>query len=494
MRLGPTFALLTVLAAAAAQLRNVHAQSTSARDEARERFDRGLKLFEEGDSAGALSEFKRAYELVASPVVLYNIGLVYEAMRRPVDAVDALDKVLANPSGLTADQLARATKVRDEQRRRIASVRLVTSAPGAVVDVDGILVGKTPLKSPVRFAGGTHVIAVTLTGFHPFRKEVTIAGGDAEDLAVELVPLEQSLARLEITTHLLDADVIVDGKPSGRTPLAGPIALSPGPHHVELRRDGYRTAKTDVTLSETATGEATLEPEPDPAALAREGEPVRLVISEDAASLSVDGGPLAAARSEITVLPGRHVFRIERAGFLAVERTVQVQKGVMSTVRIDMEPSPETRAEHQSRARTRRTWGWITVGAGAVITGAGVAYVFANKKAIDEAQTSYDQTVYDSQRGSGRRCDHLAAGTDFAQCDEELNSRYDSLTSQQSLTKIGYITAGIGGAVLVTGVVVLLTGEDSSRYESPRTGAWRSLVPIVSFERGRAFLGAHVSF
>jgi len=56
--------------------------------EASSRFDRGLSLFNEGDNTGALAEFKRAYELIPHPRVLFNIGLVYAAMNRPATVVE----------------------------------------------------------------------------------------------------------------------------------------------------------------------------------------------------------------------------------------------------------------------------------------------------------------------------------------------------------------------------------------------------------------------
>ena len=90
--------------------------------EARERFDRGLRLFDEGDSAGALAEFKRAHELVPNQLVLFNIGLVYAALGRPVEATDALDAVLRDSGRLPADKLERARRTRDEQAARIAQL------------------------------------------------------------------------------------------------------------------------------------------------------------------------------------------------------------------------------------------------------------------------------------------------------------------------------------------------------------------------------------
>src|ERR1700727_2890609 len=97
LTLSATLLAATVPGAALAQ---APAASEAVRQEARERFDRGLRLFNDGDNPGALAEFKRAFELIPNPLVLYNIGLVYSAMGRPVEAVDALDKVIASADAL----------------------------------------------------------------------------------------------------------------------------------------------------------------------------------------------------------------------------------------------------------------------------------------------------------------------------------------------------------------------------------------------------------
>src|SRR5258708_27144186 len=86
-----------------------------ARTEAAERFDRGLRLFNRGDTASALAEFRRAYALIPNVLVLYNIGLVYAQMGRPVEASDALEQVLASPGALSPERLATARRSHDEQ-------------------------------------------------------------------------------------------------------------------------------------------------------------------------------------------------------------------------------------------------------------------------------------------------------------------------------------------------------------------------------------------
>src|SRR4051812_20384545 len=65
----------------------------SRKTEAADRFDRGLALFDDGNNAAALAEFLAAYELVKNPVVRLNVGLVYAAMGRSVEAVDVLTEL-----------------------------------------------------------------------------------------------------------------------------------------------------------------------------------------------------------------------------------------------------------------------------------------------------------------------------------------------------------------------------------------------------------------
>src|SRR6478752_5122312 len=63
-------------------------ESEQNKAQAAQRFDRGLQLFNEGDNAGALAEFKQTYALMPNPIVLFNIGLVYAAMGPAVDAMN----------------------------------------------------------------------------------------------------------------------------------------------------------------------------------------------------------------------------------------------------------------------------------------------------------------------------------------------------------------------------------------------------------------------
>ena len=143
---------------------SANAQSESARNEARERFDRGLRLVNQNDNEGALAEFRRAYELVPHPILLYNLGLVLATSGRPVDAVEAFDSLLAAPGNLDAERLARARDERARQLSRIGGIELVVSVAGASIELDGVETGKAPLPAPLKMASGEHIVGSRRTG------------------------------------------------------------------------------------------------------------------------------------------------------------------------------------------------------------------------------------------------------------------------------------------------------------------------------------------
>lgn len=213
------------------------------RQEARDRFDRGLKLFNDGDNPGALAEFKRAFELIPNPLVLYNIGLVYSAMGRPVEAVDALDKVLATEGALSGDRLARARQSRDDQAARIAKVSVVTNVP-ATIEVDNVEVGTTPQTTPLRVAGGVHVVGAVAGGYVPMRKEVTVAGGATAEVKLDLVEMQGRVAHASVKTHLPGADVVIDDQVVGKTPSRARSPSRRGPTRSSFDARGTRRRGT----------------------------------------------------------------------------------------------------------------------------------------------------------------------------------------------------------------------------------------------------------
>ncbi len=446
-----------------------HAQESAPdpKTEARDRFGRGLRLFNDGDNAGALAEFKRAHELAPHPVVAYNIGLVYAAMGRAIEAVDTLDEVLKSPGTLSADKLEKARRTRAEQALRIAELSVKANVEGAEVEIDGINVEKLPLTRALKVTSGSRVVGVTAPGHIPERREVTLAGGIKKELVFELRPFEGRLAQLVVRSSIPGAVVSVDGKRVGVTPLSAPVVLAPGKHNVQLERAGYSPVSQAVELGDAVKGEVTLEPAIDPTKSISEGGRLALDLSEPECSFSVNGRPQGKYTGGLRVPAGPHLVRVERDGFEPVERLVDVAKGGTTSVRIVLEPTPEYRQRYEKKASLFKTWGWVGVIGGAVVTGVGTGYLIWNQGKKDEY---IDEGNYWKGQIDLHNANQSSACKDnqFEYCNQRLETAVDSYDRAKARDLFGWLAVGVGGAALVTGSVLLITGDDPDRYTHER--------------------------
>jgi PEGA domain len=480
-RLSRTIALIvSITSACAVAPRLAMAQPSPTDDvknDARDRFDRGLRLFNEGDNAGALAEFKRAYDLIPNPVVLFNIGLVYAAMGKAVEAVEVLDRVVADPGSLSADRLDRARQTRDEQNKRIAQL-VVTTDVAATVEVDGVEVTKTPLAQPLRITGGVHVIGAIASGYAPSRKELTIAAGEKTDLHLDLVLMQGRAAHLKITTHLPRADVFVDGKLAAHTPLIQSLTVVPGPHSVEIRRPGYLTARQDLTLGDGATAEVTLEPVEDPSAIATSGGVVSLDISEAHANVTVDGKPRGIYTGSLRLPQGGHLVMIERGGFEPVIREVTIDAGRATTLRLLLEPTPEWRAAYVNRTTRQRTWGWVAAATGLAIVGGGVGFLVWNNGQQNAAQNDAAR-LHTAEVNSTDPC-NFKAGVNISQCNQQISQDNANASADGNRAYVGYVGVAIGAAAALFGGYLLLSNDDPHRYD-PKEHADAPRSTVVPF-------------
>ncbi len=470
------------------------------KQEAAQRFDRGLELFDQGDNAGALAEFKRTYEILPNPTVLYNIGLVYAAMLRPVEAVDALEPAIAS-GGLAGKQLERAQQTLADQKSRIGRLTVTTTPEGAHVEVDNVEVAVTPFAAPIRISEGSHIIGAVAEGYAPARKELVIAGNSDANLHLDLV-LTQGKQLANLTVRGTDgAEVRVDNEVLGKTPLETSITLVAGHHVVELKRPGYTTTRREVDVGEGATGEIEVNLPVDAAALGREGATLALDSSEPNADVTVDGEHKGVYRDPLRLPRGPHHLTVVAAGFIPVEREVDLDPAQTNVVRVQLEPTPEKRAAVMSNARFHSTWGWIGVIGGAAIAGGGVALavVGASQKSDgDKALTAYNVLAAkgqtppcDSKNAFMAEADQPAGMTDDYLCNKLASDAQNKIDNGKALATGGYVGIGVGGAIAITGVVLLLTGEDSSKYEHPasRSLGRRTPGPSIALVPGPGQIG-----
>jgi hypothetical protein len=453
--------------------------------EARERFDTGLHLFEKGENAGALAEFKRAYQLIPNPVVLYNMGLVYAAMNRPVDSLDALTQFLAEPGAAGAAAKKHATDVRAEQEKRIAQLVVLTDHP-ATVEVDGVEVGHTPLSKPIRVASGSHVVAVEAPGFLGSRREVTLAGQLTETIAMSMQPTDTRMAQLVVTCAVPGAEVVVNGKRVGATPLPASVAVPPGKANVELQRAGYVTAKQTIALDAGARGELSFSLDEDPAAPGSLRGRLVVTVSEPGAEISIDGGPRQVLSSALRLPVGPHRVRVEKAGFEIAERGVEVVNGQDAALLLTLVPTTETEAKREQARHTMRTVGWSLVLGGAAIVASGVAYGLVSQGNVNSRQNTLNAVLANQMQRFGP--DHVvenpcyvAPGTmpdprgiyGAAGCDQILQNAQNSVSTAKLERNLAYGAAALGVVAAGVGIGIIAThGADAGSAGVASASVW----------------------
>lgn len=165
--------------------------------EAADRYDRGVKLFEEGDYKLAIVEFERAYELTGNFQVLYNVGEVHYQLGNYAASKTALLRYLKDGGSLIPEARQKIVAERLGQLKiRTATIRIVVNEPGAEVSLNGVPLGRSPLSETL-VDSGTLRITVAKEGFRDLSQVVTLAGGDERSVSLALVPLPKAAPQIQ---------------------------------------------------------------------------------------------------------------------------------------------------------------------------------------------------------------------------------------------------------------------------------------------------------
>lgn len=155
--------------------------------EARARYDRGLKLYDQGAYEAALVEMRRAYELHPTFKILYNLGLIHKQLNDHAAALDAFNGYL-NEGGKKVDpkRHAEVEKYLAELKPLVATITIQVDVAGAEVSVDDLAIGTSPLAAPITVNAGKRKVSAKLAGKPAATKVLTVAGSDAVTVKLEL--------------------------------------------------------------------------------------------------------------------------------------------------------------------------------------------------------------------------------------------------------------------------------------------------------------------
>jgi hypothetical protein len=279
--------------------------------EAKEHFDRGIALLEDGAWDAALAEFLRSRTLFPTRAATKDAGICLGKLHRFDEAIDLFEALLREFPDLPADERVLVETQIKELSRFVGSIDVEGAEAGAQLVVDGRARGTAPSPA-LRVSAGTHVLRVSREGFAPYERQVSVAGGESTPVPIKLEPLVRG-GRLHVEEATGQAmDVLVDGAIVGKTPWDGMLPV--GDHVIALAGEG--NLGTPPALASIRANTST------PLHLRAEALTATLRIrpTPPGASVILDGVPIGNGAWSGRVRAGAHLVEVRAEGFVTEQQ------------------------------------------------------------------------------------------------------------------------------------------------------------------------------
>lgn len=219
---------------------------------------KGKTAFSNGQYEEAARFFRQAFEIEPLGSLLYNIGLCYEKAGDATNAIVYYERFVAAMPG--SPQRVNVTGKIAELKRSLEgqyeTVRVESAPSGAVVFVNDKsqgAMGTTPTE--FKLLPGSYTIIVEAKGYEPSEQRLELRKGMAGKVQARLVSSDR-VGSVRLLISEAGAQIRVDGRPIGRSPLAEPVRLSAGKHELEVMKPGYGVYTRQIEVQ--AGGEESL--------------------------------------------------------------------------------------------------------------------------------------------------------------------------------------------------------------------------------------------
>ncbi len=223
-----------------------------------------------------------------------------------------------------------APPVAELAMRKLPGLLTVLTPPvsGATILVDGKRAGTSP-ASDLEIDPGRREIAIASERYLAETRTVEIAGENRRQ-SIE-IPLRPGWGTVSIDSVPPGADVRIDGKDAGRTPLTiEPLA---GAHELEFRLDGWKPATRRIEIAAGQTDSLA------PVALERIDGTLSVVSDPPGATVTVDGEFRGRTPASFPLVSEKeYAIRISRAGYGDVVRRIRIAGAVTTPLEVRLAP------------------------------------------------------------------------------------------------------------------------------------------------------------
>jgi len=204
--------------------------------------------------------------------------------------------------------------------RRWSNVEVRSEPAGASIFAGEQRIGETPVT--VELLEGTHQISVVRDGFKAWDGSVVAKANT--DQALPLIRLEPANAKLLVNSIPRAANVTVDGRYRGQSPIT--LALSPDvDYEIGLSKAGYGATSRRIRLQAAASDSITVD------LSARTGS-LKINVQPGDASVYVDGRGRGSGSTTLKLSSAPHRVEVRKAGYETWSRSITPRPGYPQTV------------------------------------------------------------------------------------------------------------------------------------------------------------------
>lgn len=190
---------------------------------AKARFERAVRLFEDGNYEAALVEFRTSIGDYPTRTAAVNITICFRKLGRYDEEKDALDELERSFPTTKRSEIESLARARAEVADRLGTVAFSNLPAGTLITIDGRERGETPLAAPIAVSAGIRTLRATKRGFRPFERRIDVPARKDVVVAASL--------EAEPTTPVL-VTTVAPTRPTApanhRAPLWPAVALATG--------------------------------------------------------------------------------------------------------------------------------------------------------------------------------------------------------------------------------------------------------------------------
>ena len=210
------------------------------------------------------------------------------------------------------------------------TVQFESEPPGATVEIGKKPACETPCSQ--RLQAGVYRVAMRKPRYLPYEERVTVKKG-MDPVAARLEP---TFGWLTITSEPAGAEIVINGKKVGATPIQD-METDPGNYEIVAHSAGHIDARKKIVLARGKRQEIALtlqlvKAEPSLGWLTVKSTPSGF-------SVFVDGNVVGSTPvEEMEVSPGEHEVAVRGARYYEAKKKVVIEKGKRQTMALKLEP------------------------------------------------------------------------------------------------------------------------------------------------------------